>query len=450
MAIDGLIILDLASGRPIVQTAFRSHPPAYPLLHIDAYNAALAKAPRPEDVDPVLPIALPDTPTALCHVQHPTLAFLCPISGDLDPLYAFAFLRTFLDILADYLGTPTAPVLRDHFDIVHQLLEETLDTGGHPLTTAPNALRDIVLPPSLTSKVLAAAGVAGVAGLPGAPAHGLGAFASPIPWRKAGVRYNTNEIYFDLVETLRAVVGRGGALVTGSIAGRVESNCKLSGTPDLLLTLANSHTIADPAFHACVRLSRWAQSKTLSFVPPDGRFTLMEYRVDPAAAKPGATTAAPLTAAAAAQTQVQVPFTLRADLSVSEHGGTFDLSLAPRRALAELALELDLGTGTTSASCTGGGSWAFLPARHTLRWTPPATTTSGAGPRLQGTFVHAGAGRARPARAVQVAFTLPPGALHSSLKVDGLKMAGETYKPYKGVRGRAEGRVEWRVEWKGG
>jgi hypothetical protein len=61
------------------------------------------------------------------------------------------------------------------------------------------------------------------------------------------------------------------------------------------------------------------QSKTVSFVPPDGRFTLIEYRFDPSANKPGAAPA--LTAAAAAQLQVQVPFTLRTTLSVTDHGG---------------------------------------------------------------------------------------------------------------------------------
>jgi AP-3 complex subunit mu len=114
-----------------------------------------------------------------------------------------------------------------------------------------------------------------------------------------------------------------------------------TGTPDLLLTLTNSHTITDPSFHPCVRfvltyllpsepnpnlphrLNRFAQSKALSFVPPDGRFTLMEYRFDPSANKPGA--APPLTAAAAAQVQVQVPFTLRVSLSITDHGGATSL-----------------------------------------------------------------------------------------------------------------------------
>lgn len=39
-------------------------------------------------------------------------------------------------------------------------------------------------------------------------AAGGGAFNSPIPWRKAGLRYNNNEIYFDMVEELRAIVNK--------------------------------------------------------------------------------------------------------------------------------------------------------------------------------------------------------------------------------------------------
>jgi hypothetical protein len=47
----------------------------------------------------------------------------------------------------------------------------------------------------------------------------------------------------------------------------------------------------------------------------------MDYRFDPSAGKTGAAPA--LTAAAAAQLQVQVPFALRAALSVSDHGGLY-------------------------------------------------------------------------------------------------------------------------------
>ena len=139
----------------------------------------------------------------------------------MDPLYVFAFLQVFIDILREYFGQISAETLKDNFDVVYQvrantlgyvallngffkLLEETLDASGHPSTTYPNALRDIVLPPSLLQKVLSVAGVTGLAH----QSSNQHPFASPIPWRKTGVRYNNNEIFFDILEELRAIVNK--------------------------------------------------------------------------------------------------------------------------------------------------------------------------------------------------------------------------------------------------
>jgi AP-3 complex subunit mu len=102
-----------------------------------------------------------------------------------DQLYALTFIRTSLNIFMEYFGEVTAPVLRDNFDIVHQLLEETLDASGHPLTTAPNVLRDIVLPPPPISKILS---VTGVAGRSGPTTRNLRAFSGPILWAMAQSR----------------------------------------------------------------------------------------------------------------------------------------------------------------------------------------------------------------------------------------------------------------------
>jgi AP-3 complex subunit mu len=89
-----------------------------------------------------------------------------------------------------------------------KLLEETLDSGGHPLTTSPNALRDIVLPPSLLNKLLSVAGANINTTINSGSGLGSGPFSSPIPWRKAGLKYTSNEIYFDMIEELKAIVNR--------------------------------------------------------------------------------------------------------------------------------------------------------------------------------------------------------------------------------------------------
>jgi AP-3 complex subunit mu len=164
---------------------------------------------------PVLLATLPDAPTACCHFQHLFLIFLCPISEDserwrpiciyarythltqVDPLYAI----TFICHPHGILRRRNCPSAEGQFRIVHQLLQDTLDASWHPLTMAPKALRDIVLPqPKYATKTCS------VTGDSGPTTTNFSAFSSPIPWRKPGC--NSNDMYFDIVETQDAVVNK--------------------------------------------------------------------------------------------------------------------------------------------------------------------------------------------------------------------------------------------------
>ncbi|KIM45929.1 hypothetical protein M413DRAFT_64288 [Hebeloma cylindrosporum] len=467
MAIDGLILLD-NTGRPIIQSGFRSTSTAYPLLHVDAVNNALSKAPRPGDVDPVIYLSafnFGDAPSACCHVPCGDMRFLCPISGNVDPLFGFAFLQTFIDILHEYFGNLSAATLKDNFDVVYQLLEETLDSGGHPLTTSPNALRDIVLPPSLLNKLLNVAGAninTTINSGSGLGAAG-GPFSSPIPWRKAGLKYTSNEIYFDVIEDLKAIVNRNGVLLSSNVFGMIETNAKLSGTPDCLLTFTNPQVLADCAFHPCVRLHRWARDRTFSFVPPDGKFILAEYRYTPN--PPSLSTPRP-PAPPVAKDTVPIPFVVKVNFDLQDHSANFDITLTSRlsaRSLENLVIELNLGEGASAIKCiasrgagglgrggvnsldVGGGnsgaSWAFDSKKRVLKWeisnAPPLSSWN-----LRGSFSTPSIAP-HPSHALLVQFDIQSYTF-SSLKVEQLKITGETYKLYKGVRGRVIGSVEWR------
>ncbi|KAN0140293.1 Mu homology domain containing protein, partial [Lactarius tabidus] len=286
-----------------------------------------------------------------------------------------------------------------------------------------------ISPPSLISKTFS---VAGIAGHSGPTTRNLSAFCSPIPWLKAGLRYNynLNVIYLDIVEMLDAVVNKNGTIILSSVLSRIDVNCKLSaGTPDPLLMLTNSHTITDLTFHPCVQLDRFAQSKALPFLPPDERFTLMEYHFNPSASKPGTTP--PLTAAATAQ------------------GPTFEPAFTPRPdVLKDIGVELYLGSVASGCTCLREARalisrlFCFYDLRHFPFRVGTAT--------LRGTFASSDA-HPRPTRPAQISFALPAGTLLSVLKIDQLKLSAETYMPYKGMRGRALWRVEWRArgisEW---
>lgn len=71
------------------------------------------------------------------------------------------FLHRVVDVLEDFLGSPLLEgKIEANYDVIAQLLNEMCD-DGIPFTTEPNALRDVVLPPSVLGKLLS-----NVTGLP--------------------------------------------------------------------------------------------------------------------------------------------------------------------------------------------------------------------------------------------------------------------------------------------
>ena len=167
--------------------------------------------------------------------------------------------------------------------------------AGIVSSTEPNALRDDVDTAGFLGKLLG--------GLPSS-APGMGSSSSgqlkqhlslnptangpAIPWRRANVRHTSNELYVDIVETLSVTLAPSGRPLAAFANGSILFTSKISGVPDLLLTLSASggklgmeKAIELPVFHPCVRLARWNERPgELSFVPPDGKFVLAGYEVN--------------------------------------------------------------------------------------------------------------------------------------------------------------------------
>lgn len=170
--------------------------------------------------------------------------------------------------------------------------------GGLIKDTEPNALRETVEIQSLTNRIVAGLGLPGAPPALGSNSSGFGSGGarpqlprqttpnpSPVPWRRANVRHTSNEMYVDIVETLKVTIAPSGRPLAALAAGTIAFTAKVSGVPDLILNLGApggiSNTLSLPVFHPCVRLSRWREKAgELSFVPPDGKFVLAGYEVD--------------------------------------------------------------------------------------------------------------------------------------------------------------------------
>jgi AP-2 complex subunit mu-1 len=111
-----------------------------------------------------------------------------------------------------------------------------------------------------------------------------------IDWRREGIRHKKNEEYIDVVESVNLLLSNTGALLRNEVSGAVLFNTKLSGMPEckfglndkLVIDKEDKNTgveISDCTFHRCVRLGKFDADRTITFIPPDGEFELMRYRV---------------------------------------------------------------------------------------------------------------------------------------------------------------------------
>jgi AP-1 complex subunit mu len=115
-----------------------------------------------------------------------------------------------------------------------------------------------------------------------------------VSWRPEGIKHRKNEIFLDVVEKLNILVNNNGTVLRSEIVGALKMRSFLSGMPELKLGLNDKQLfeaagksgrgkaveMEDIKFHQCVRLARFENDRTISFIPPDGEFDLMTYRLN--------------------------------------------------------------------------------------------------------------------------------------------------------------------------
>ena len=229
--------------------------------------------------------------------------------------------------------------------------------------------------------------------------------------------------------------------MSSDVRGRVGCNCKMSGMPDLTLIFVNPHVVEDAAFHPCVRYGRWEREAVVSFVPPDGEFTLMNYK--------------------SADKNPTPPVFVRPTVSWRDGVGRVGFTLGTR------AVSSTRGVSTASGGMSGGasadaaapgvedvvltivfpravktvdvkadvGQVSVDPSTNDVTWRLPHLPKDRS-PELTGS-VYLAPGSTVPAPLEPVYATLNysvPNATVSSLAVRDLTLANETYKFFRGVK----------------
>lgn len=181
--------------------------------------------------------------------------------GDEFVLYAVSILQYIGRLLATLLQNgANENSIKSEYPTVYQILDYAVDFG-FPFLNEGNTIQTMLTrPPTDYSK-----------------GHRL-QLDLMRPWRAVGVKRTNNEILVDIVETVDVCVSQHGRIEFCHVRGSVNVTSRLSDTPFCKLILTPQTHYEDVTFHRCVEVEA-PEAKVIPFVPPDGPFTLMKYRV---------------------------------------------------------------------------------------------------------------------------------------------------------------------------
>mmetsp|Transcript_25898 Transcript_25898/g.46918 ORF Transcript_25898/g.46918 Transcript_25898/m.46918 type:complete len:427 (-) Transcript_25898:398-1678(-) len=215
------------------------------------------------------------------YTRHLNMYFVALTRSNVNPALVFEYLFQKIKILKAYLGEDfDENSMRNNMTLIYELMDETMDFG-YPQNCAVDVLRlyinlgnirpqDEPEPSQLTSQITGA-----------------------IDWRREGIRHKKNEVYIDVLESVNLLLSSTGSILRNEVTGQVQMNTKLTGMPECKFGLNDKLVIEkesaaqrkpgveidDCTFHRCVRLGKFDADRTITFIPPDGEFELMRYRV---------------------------------------------------------------------------------------------------------------------------------------------------------------------------
>merc|ERR1712232_1256678 len=270
-----------------------------------------------------------------------------------------------------------------------------------------------------------------------------------------GVKHRNNEIYIDIIEEVDAVLDVTGRVLSWDVSGSIHAQSKLSGVPDLLLTFDDPKIMDDCSFHPCVRYGRYEMDHSLSFVPPDGDFQLMRYRIHPNILNLGfsppilctpqlhyESTTSDTTSSSTNNTNTTTTSSSSTDIRGSI---TVHVSTRPSNSLkyssgsnkmeledVTITIPFPKAVKTTSNLQVTSGKVIYGEVGKVAKWILPSKFDSSKQPQLTGKMMLSELPQeATPP--LYVTWKIPLASV-SGLTVSGLSLSGESYKPYKGVR----------------
>ncbi|CAK8537633.1 unnamed protein product [Lathyrus sativus] len=232
------------------------------------------------------------------HVKVVGLLFVATTRINISPSFVFELLQRIARVIKDYLGILNEDSIRKNFVLVYELLDEVIDFG-YVQTTSTELLKSYIFnePLVIDAARLSPLGPAAIFSQGSKRMPGIAVTKSVVATEPGGRR--REEIFVDIIEKISITFSSSGYILTSEIDGTIQMKSYLTGNPEIRLALNEDLSIGrdegpvsgyrsssggavildDCNFHESVRLDTFDTNRTLSLIPPDGEFPVMNYRM---------------------------------------------------------------------------------------------------------------------------------------------------------------------------
>lgn len=268
MSLSAIFFLDL-KGKVLISRNYRGD---VDMSKIDKFMVQVMEREEEGNLSPILSHG----GTTFMYIKFNNLYLVTMSKKNANVALVFTILHKICHVFQEYFKELEEESIRDNFVLIYELLDELVDFG-YPQTTDSKILQEYITQEGQKLEVA-----------PKPPP----AITNAVSWRSEGIKYRKNEVFLDVIESVNLLVNANGNVLRSEIVGSVKMRVFLSGMPELRLGLndkvlfestgrkSKSVELEDTKFHQCVRLSRFENDRTISFIPPDGEFELMSYRLN--------------------------------------------------------------------------------------------------------------------------------------------------------------------------
>lgn len=293
------------------------------------------------------------------YCRHGSLFLAATSIQNVSPSLVMEVLNRFSRLFKDYCGTLTEESIRKNFVLIYELLDEIMDYG-YPQVTSTELLKAYVYntPVVIDHKRLLSNLGMGEMSRKTTPSSSVDKPIVTVRGLKGKKKKSRqNEIFVDIFERISVVFNANGYALSSSIDGSIQMKSYLAGNPELRLALNEDLVIGkgnasgstgygnvvldDCNFHECVRLDEFDTTRTLSFIPPDGEFSVLNYRITgefraPFRIFPFFELVSPY--------KVELILKIRADIPEQNYGGNVLVQFPVPKATSSVSCDLGMGT----------------------------------------------------------------------------------------------------------